>query len=562
MNEAAGASGYRHLSKKGAAWSLGQRNAEAVYRQHIGRREIVLDRARELAELTIPSLVPPDGYQEGDKLYVPFQDIGSRCLNNLASKISLTILPPNRSPFRHMQPDELVDMFRKDAEQLQVKVEEIKSKTDLALSKREQMAKGRMETTAIRMVLGEAIKQLLVAGNVLYRHQDLDYPQVHRMDSYIVKRNNKGEPLLTILEEKVSYVDLDEDVRKAVDDYPSAEKDGREEWERTVKIYTVCKKQGDWWYTWQEVRGGYVIDGTEAKDPKDSPPLWPSWMIPMYGSNWGRSYADEYYSGFLAAENYSKALQEGAIAAAWTLFFTKPGSRTRPKQLKEARNLDVLVGSAEDITTMKLEKGSDFQLVTNALEAVERRLGFAFLLNSATQRAGERVTAEEIRLMARELDTAMGGIYAALAQNLQKTVIHRFLSLMEKEGVLPKLPDFGKASIKISIVTGIDALGRSYDDQLLDETIGEAANLFGPEAVAQRINVSEYFRRKAAAKAIDPEGLVRTEEEVAAEQQQNQMQQLTQSVAPGVAQEGVKGMVNDLMSQRQAEMQPPPTSEG
>ena len=522
----------------------------------------MLDRARELAELTIPSLVPPDGYQEGDKLYVPFQDIGSRCLNNLASKISLTILPPNRSPFRHMQPDELVDMFRKDAEQLQVKVEEIKSKTDLALSKREQMAKGRMETTAIRMVLGEAIKQLLVAGNVLYRHQDLDYPQVHRMDSYIVKRNNKGEPLLTILEEKVSYVDLDEDVRKAVDDYPSAEKDGREEWERTVKIYTVCKKQGDWWYTWQEVRGGYVIDGTEAKDPKDSPPLWPSWMIPMYGSNWGRSYADEYYSGFLAAENYSKALQEGAIAAAWTLFFTKPGSRTRPKQLKEARNLDVLVGSAEDITTMKLEKGSDFQLVTNALEAVERRLGFAFLLNSAMQRAGERVTAEEIRLMARELDTAMGGIYAALAQNLQKTVIHRFLSLMEKEGVLPKLPDFGKASIKISIVTGIDALGRSYDDQLLDETIGEAANLFGPGAVAQRINVSEYFRRKAAAKSIDPEGLVRTEEEVAAEQQQDQMQQLTQSVAPGVAQEGVKGMVNDLMSQRQAEMQPPPTSEG
>lgn len=550
--------GYRQTSAKGSRgeYSLGQRNAEEVYGQLKVRRENILTRAREIAELTIPSLFPPDGYQEGDKLYVPYQDIGARCINTLASRIVLTMLPPNRAPFRHQVPDTAIEALKKDAKQMGVTAEDLKSKIDLGLSKREQAAKSSMETTPLRTVLTEAVKQLLVGGGVLYRHQDLDAPQIHSMQQYVVKRNAKGQPLLVILEEQVAYVDLDDDVKAAVEEAGEGDKSqgtAKDEWDRTVPIYSVMRKDGDWWYSWQECSGGYVIPGTEGRDPIHAPPMWPIWMIPMYGHNWGRAYADEYYSGLLSAENLSKAIQEGSIAAAWTLFFTKPGSRTRPKQLKEARNLDILVGSAEDITTLRLEKSADFQVAENMLMSVEKRLGYAFLLNSAVQRDGERVTAEEIRLLARELDQAMGGVYSSIAEGFQRVVVRRYLHLMEREDKnFPKLPE--TANVGISIVTGIDSLGRSYDDQLLDELIGETAQSLGPEVVAKHINADEYFRRKAAAKAINPEGLIRTAEQISQLEQQAQMQSMQQQVLPGAAQEGVKGIVKDLLQQRQAQL--------
>ena len=68
------------------------------YKQLENKRSSVLERARECAKLTIPSLLPPDGSDEQTKLYKPFQSQGARGVNTLASKLMLTLLPPN-SPF-------------------------------------------------------------------------------------------------------------------------------------------------------------------------------------------------------------------------------------------------------------------------------------------------------------------------------------------------------------------------------------------------------------------------------------------------------------------------------
>lgn len=47
------------------------------------------------------------------------------------------------------------------------------------------------------------------------------------------------------------------------------------------------------------------------------------------------------------------------------------------------------------------------------------------LLNSAVQRNGERVTAEEIRYVAGELEDTLGGVYSLLSQELQLSLIRR-----------------------------------------------------------------------------------------------------------------------------------------
>jgi hypothetical protein len=67
---------------------------------------------------------------------------------------------------------------------------------------------------------------------------------------------------------------------------------------------------------------------------------------------------------------------------------------------------------------------------------------------------------------------------------------------------------------------------------------------FGPEVVAKYVNVSDYLTRRGTALGIDTKGLVKSEEELAAEQQQAQeaiMNQMLAEGGMGMAQEMVKG---------------------
>ena len=68
-------------------------------------RSSFLSRGREAAKLTIPTLLPPDGHSGSTEYYTPYQGVGARGTNNLASKLLLALLPPNSPFFRLMIDD-------------------------------------------------------------------------------------------------------------------------------------------------------------------------------------------------------------------------------------------------------------------------------------------------------------------------------------------------------------------------------------------------------------------------------------------------------------------------
>ena len=154
-----------------------------------------------------------------------------------------------------------------------------------------------------------------------------------------------------------------------------------------------------------------------------------------------------------------------------------------------------------------------------------------FLMNTSIQRQGERVTAEEIRYMAQELEDVLGGVYSILSQEFQLPLVNRLMDRMEKAGRLPKLP---KKIVKPTIVTGLEALGRGHDLNKLDSFISGASQLLGDQ-FATYVNMSDYLKRRATSLGIDVEGLVRTEEEIQMEQQQMAQQAMAQQIAPNVA---------------------------
>ena len=147
------------------------------------------------------------------------------------------------------------------------------------------------------------------------------------------------------------------------------------------------------------------------------------------------------------------------------------------------------------------------------------------MLQESTIRDADRVTAAEIRLITNSLERALGGIYSLLSQEFQLPLVGRLMDRMAKNKRLPKLP---KKYISVAVITGIDALGRGTDLDRLDLYLQGMAQVFGPESIGQFVNVREYLKRRASALGIDIEGLIKSEEQIQAEIQQQQEQAVVQ----------------------------------
>ena len=131
--------------------------------------------------------------------------------------------------------------------------------------------------------------------------------------------------------------------------------------------------------------------------------------------------------------------------------------------------------------------------------------------------------------MAQELENSLGGVYSILSQEFQLPYLKRRMHMLVRSGKVPKLPD---KIVKPKIVTGIQGLGRGNDRNKLIEFIGTVAQALGPDVMRQYVNVDEAVKRLATSIGIDTNNLVKSQEEIAAEMQQMQQQQLIQHLGP------------------------------
>ena len=76
----------------------------------------------------------------------------------------------------------------------------------------------------------------------------------------------------------------------------------------------------------------------------------------------------------------------------------------------------------------------------------------------------------------------------------------------------------------------MEALGRGNDLNRLDMFLAGATQVVGPEAVAQYVNIGDYFKRRATALGIETEGLIKSDEELQQAAQQAQMQQMAEKL--------------------------------
>lgn len=508
--------------------------AEARYRSLEQGRQSYLDRARDCSRLTIPSLIPDEGHNGTSKLYTPFQGIGARGVNNLSSKLSLALMPPNSPFFRLMvEPYALKSMAEDPAARTNIEKE---------MGEYERAVMSEIESSGDRVGVHEALKHLIVGGNVLL-HIGTNKTRVVHLDSYVVNRSPSGEVLEIVTIEHVAPNSLDSKTLGAI--AQSLEGD-----EKTVEVYTHIERKGEFYTIYQEVKG-HPIAGSRGKFKAESMPYLPLRFARIDGEDYGRGFVEELLGDLQSLEGLTQAIVEGSAAAAKVLFLVNPNGTTRIRSIAQAENGAIIEGNRQDISVLQMDKFSDFRIAYQAMQGIEERLSQQFMLQSSIQRNGERVTAEEIRYLAGELEDTLSGIYSILSQEFQLPYVNRKIDMLTKAKKLPKLP---ADVVKPSIVTGMEALGRGQDLRKLDLFVQGMAQALGPEVLQRYVNLQDYIKRRATSLGIDTEGLIKTEEQIAQEQQQAMQQQMLMQAGPSALQEGVKQIgqqYNDAQSQGQ-----------
>ena len=304
--------------------------------------------------------------------------------------------------------------------------------------------------------------------------------------------------------------------------------------EKIIELFTyVCRKKNKY-YVHQEVKGIKIPSSVGTFD-LDKTAYIPLRWNRIDGESYGRGFVEEYLGDLQSLEGLTQAIVEGSSASAKVLFMVAPNGTTRASSIAQSPNGAIIEGSAQDISVLQVNKFADFRIAYDTMQRIEQRLQYAFLLNASVQRQAERVTAEEIRFMAQELEDTLGGVYAMLSQEFQLPFIQRKMAIMQKDKTLPTLPK----TVIPQIVTGLEAIGRGNDKNKLVGFIETLGQFLGADVVQKYVNIGDAIERLATADGIDTKGLVKTQEELQAEQQQQMMaqqQQQATDVAGNVAQ--------------------------
>ena len=533
----------------------GQGNAEKRFKKLSGDRSFYLDQAEQSASLTIPSLFPPYRSNDGERqmpqdIPAPYQNFGAYAVESLSSKFLTATFPPNQSFFRYEIGESSLDEARAagadDGQLAQMKAEAAK-----ALAFRERSIGKWFEQSNLRVVVAEAFRHLVVGGNVLvHLPSDGTGARLFPLTRFVVRRGPMGRVLEIVVRESFDFDGLPANVRELAPYAPNAIETRRDE---EVSVFTHLQLDVDTkkFFSKQEAFG-HCIPGSEGEVPEKNCPWIPLRFTVVEGEHYGRGYVENYRGSLNSLEVLRRAILENSAAAARTLFMVRPNGSTKVRNLANAVNGAYVTGDANDVSVLRMDKMGDMGVASRSAETLINELSYAFLLNSAIQRNGERVTATEIRAMAQELEATQAGVWSTLAREMQLPIIKRIETILEKQGEITPLP---KGVVEPTVVGGLAAIGRDSDLNKLRELTADFANAAQvmPEIV-QYLNAAAVAEKIVLNHSVPAEGLLKTPAEVQQEQQQAQQQEMMQQAvgeATKAAPDLVRGGVAQAMEQQQ-----------
>ena len=508
---------------------------KSLYVQENALRQGILDRARFCASLTKPHILPPDGHDSNDKLPEPYSSLAARGITNLEGRLLMALYPPGR-PFFSLRPaSSLLYSPDTDPDTIQ-QIESILSLHEhmiMAQLEKKPQQLGNMRRTGFRSTKRAALSQLLVTGDVLEQITDDYQIKLFRRDQYVTKRDSSGSIMHHIVRERIDPLTLDPE-RLFEAGLDMGEMMQIHCVERMMDLYTRCAWQpmSNTWLITQELNENTI----HQEETEISPFLCTAFELAP-GEHYGRGMVELNLGDIRSMNELTMAILDFSATASKQLFAVDYNSQVRAEDLAKPTGsviqARVQSGAVLDVAMVQAGKVADFQVTAQTRENVRRDLASVMLMEGEATPTGERVTAFQVRRVAQELEGALGGIFAPIADAQQQPLVERVRFMMERDQLLPKLP---KDSIEVETLTGVAALASENDSSKILQILQVLGQL-GPEAMS-RVNMDVLIDTLMRQQGIHEPGLVKTPEQIAEEQQAAQQAAVQQQAAQQMIQSG------------------------
>jgi hypothetical protein len=485
-------------------------NLQERYRILDSNRSSKLERARQCSSLTIPTVLPPESWDEGRSLPQPYSSVSSRGVTSLASRILSALIPLNDAPF-----------FRftlKDGSFSPVEINQYLENVAHQVYKK-------LTSTNLREAVYTALQHLIITGDVLMIMDENYFFTNYRLDQYVVQRNVMGEVIEII---HLEYEVLDpEDVR-----FDQSSIEYRQGY-CTHYCQYLKQEDGTWYYRKEKQDGELIADGLYV-----IPPFAVLRWLALPGENYGRSHCEDILGDIRSLESYTKSQIQGLAAASAFWISIDPQGITEIDDVAtmpigsfvSARQQDVFVISPA--ATMNPQ----IQAAAAAVETMRREIGQAFLMTGQAIPSGDRVTATAVRMIGSELETVLGGAFSSIARTLMEPVVMRCVVNMMSDGLLEEGLEeqfFAEdGTLGLQIVTGLQALSRDSDLQKLMQ-MGEMVRNLPPEALST-FRWDAYTSQLITSLGFDSRMWIKSPEEMQQEQMRQQATQLQANTAGAV----------------------------
>lgn len=501
-----------------------------------------LERGHRSALLTIPSVQPRDG-QDMNDLPQSVQSVGARGVNNLASKLSQTLFPTSM-PFMRLTVSPTDMAALEAADEANGGDGTVITEVESGLQRIEQQAQSMIQTNGWRPVLAEALRMLVVTGNCLvYDRPGGKSPILADLRRYVVERDSENQLECVVLKQSISRTDAETALGFELSHQQLQDSAKTSGTTKSLDLYTGAYKQEDGNFAFYQEIAGLEIEGSwQTYKPQDLP-LIPMVFSPVWGESYGRGYVEDYEGDLIVLSKVTQALMESSLVMSKVIFLARPGSATKPNVIDRAPNGSIRVGNAEDIGAVQANKGSDLMMSYQLKNDLVQALSKAFLLNSSVQRSAERVTADEIRYVSQELEDALGGVYASLADTVQRPLVEYLFSKMKRTGLVRGIPD----SVKPMVATGLEAISRNHKSMRIQQFLGSLQTFIPPAILENYLKVDTIAADLATSLNLQDDLYIRSTEEI----QQIQMEQQQQAAVESLGPEAMRQMGN----------QQPPTPE-
>lgn len=495
-------------------------------------RANLMDRARTCAALTKPWVLPPEEQTADVKLPQPFQSLGARGVTNLEGKTLLALYPPDFLWFS-LEP---VAEFKHDPtirpEEIQ-RVQHVLFLQSLILIAKLEAANLEGGSAAYRHRSGfrskkrASLSQLFITGDTL-EHLGDDYRlKVYRRDQYTTLRDSNGDVLRHGIYEKIDPLSLT-DERLVAADLDKSKLQLQSVAERMLRLDTGVEwhPQTRKWVIEQELNGHIINTSEEVVSPYFCTPF-----ELVAGEHYGRGFVEQNLGDFTSLDTLSERMLDFAAMASRMHPCIDHSSPIQEDDFKKPTGqvfrAKVQAGQVQDIAFLKVDKLADFKVVYDTHQAIRKDLGLAMLIESEVAPSGEAGRSPVAwQTIVNQLDGALGGLYAPIADDQQIPLIRRMMFQLERDKLILPLP---KDTIEVKALTGLAAIARQQKAAKLI-TMLDLATKFGDLGLA-KIDLSVAFDVLARLQGVDEPGVVKSAEQFAAEQKVAMRAQAQQEAA-------------------------------